>query len=316
MDERVNGSMDFGDSERSRWAIILAGGDGRRLTSYTRQLTGRPTPKQFCRLIGRTSLFQQTMERLSLIVGSDHTLTALTRTHEPYYAPLIANLSPRQLVIQPANRDTAPAILYCLLRLSLRAPQAPVALIPSDRFVSDDHLFMWHVERAFRAVCRQDDLIVLLGIPPETAETGYGWIEPAPDPIFAANPIYPVRGFWEKPSAELAQELFARQCLWNSFVVVARVHTLLHVFEDKLPQLSRDFVRVLLALETEYESQAVERLYRRLQPANFSQRILAHPGLNLVVLPVYGVQWSDLGDARRVMQTLCRVRNQGSCDDG
>lgn len=214
--------MDFSDAKRSRWAIILAGGDGRRLSSYTRQLTGRPTPKQFCRLIGRTSLLRQTMERMSLMVDREHTLMALTRTHEQYYAPLVADLSPRQLVIQPANRDTAPAILYCLMRLSLRSPLASVALIPSDHYVSDDQVFMKHLEVAFRAVQKESGLIVLLGIPPEAAETGYGWIEPASHPLSATTPVYAVRGFWEKPSAAVAQELFARRCLWNSFVVVAR----------------------------------------------------------------------------------------------
>lgn len=74
-------------------------------------------------------------------------------------------------------------------------------------------------------------------------------------------------------------------------------------------------MRVLPALETEYEVPAMERLYIGLQPTNFSQHILAASGLNLVVLPVFGLQWSDLGDARRVMQTLCRVqtgRNHGA----
>lgn len=316
MEANPNKPMDFLDANRSRWAIILAGGDGRRLSCYTRQLTGQPTPKQFCRLIGSQSLLHQTMERLSLIVDPEHTLTALTRTHERYYVPLVAGICPRQLVIQPANRDTAPAILYCLLRLSLRSPQASVALIPSDHYVSDDQLFMRHVERAFCAVHRQSNLIVLLGIPPETAETGYGWIEPAVHPLSATNPVYPVRGFWEKPSVALAGELFARRCLWNSFVVVARVQTLLHVFEDKLPQLTRAFLRLLPALETEYEPQAMERLYLGLQPTNFSQRILADSGPNLAVLPVSGLQWSDLGDARRVMETLCRVQNNRGRSDG
>src|SRR5579859_49692 len=108
--------MDFADPNRRRWAIILAGGDGRRLSSYTRQLTGRATPKQFCRLIGRTTLLRQTMERVSLIIDAEHTLMALTRAHEQYYAPLVADVPARQLVIQPENRDTAPAILYSLAR--------------------------------------------------------------------------------------------------------------------------------------------------------------------------------------------------------
>lgn len=303
--------MDFADPNRRRWAIILAGGDGRRLSSYTRQLTGRATPKQFCRLIGRTSLLRQTMERVSLIVDAEHTLMALTRAHEQYYAPLIADVPARQLVIQPENRDTAPAILYSLARLSLRCPLASVALIPSDHYVSDDQLFMRYVELALRAVDSQSELIVLLGIPATAAETGYGWIEPAAQPIPAQTPLYPVRGFWEKPSPALARELFDRGCWWNSFVLVARVHRLLGIFEDQLPHLSRAFLRVLPALETQYEIQAMEGLYASLQPTNFSQRVLAKSGVNLVALPVFGLEWSDLGDARRVMETLCRVQMNG-----
>src|SRR5580658_5360364 len=126
--------MNIFDLNPKRWAIILAGGEGRRLSFYTRQLTGRATPKQFCRLIGRTSLLQQTLDRVSSIVDSHHTLTALTRTHEQYYAPTVGHLPPRDLVIQPANRGTAPAIAYALLRLSIRSPMASIALIPSDHY--------------------------------------------------------------------------------------------------------------------------------------------------------------------------------------
>jgi mannose-1-phosphate guanylyltransferase len=303
----VNEDVDSQDFSRSRWAMILAGGDGRRLSSYTRQLTRKAVPKQFCRLIGRKNLLQQTIERLSLIVNIEHTLVALTRTHEEYYAPIVEGLSPRQLVIQPVNRDTAPAILYCLLRLSVRSPQALVALIPSDHYVSDDALFMKHVDHAFREVQRQSDLIILLGIPPTAAETSYGWIEPGPSPLSAA-PVYPVRAFYEKPSPPIARELYARRCLWNSFVVVARVQTLLDVFEHKLPHLTHAFVQILPALETKHEARTVENLYRHLLSTNFSRRILANTGLNLGVLPVFGLRWSDLGDARRVMETLCQLQ--------
>ncbi|MGO9057010.1 MAG: sugar phosphate nucleotidyltransferase [Candidatus Binataceae bacterium] len=300
--------MDFYDLNRGRWAIILAGGEGRRLSFYTRQLAGRATPKQFCRLIGRTSLLQQTMERVSLIVDSQHTLTALTRTHEQYYAPLLAHLPPRQLVVQPANRDTAPAIAYSLLRLSIRAPQASVALIPSDHYFSDDRLFMRDVERAFRAVSNQPDLIVLLGMTPDAPETGYGWIEAAAESIAGDRFIHPVQGFWEKPTAEFAKELMARGCFWNSFVIVAKAQALLRVIEETMPNLHRSFCTVLPALDTEYEARAIQLLYARLQSADFSRGVLAKLSANLAVLPVAGLQWSDLGDARRVMDTLSRIQ--------
>jgi mannose-1-phosphate guanylyltransferase len=300
--------MEFHDLNRKRWAIILAGGEGRRLSFYTRQLTGRATPKQFCRLIGRTSLLQQTLDRVSSIVDSHHTLTALTRTHEQYYAPTVGHLPPRDLVIQPANRGTAPAIAYALLRLSIRSPMASIALIPSDHYVSDNRLFMRHVEQAFRAVDAHPDLIVLLGMSPDTPETGYGWIEPEARALPAEETIFPVAGFWEKPCSEFAQHLMARGCLWNSFVTVARAQTLLAAIEKTVPALYRSFCAVLPALETEYEVRAIQSLYARLQPSDFSRSVLARLKLNLAVLPVSGLEWSDLGDARRVMDTMSRIQ--------
>ncbi len=300
--------MDFYELNRKRWAVILAGGEGRRLSFYTRQLTGRSTPKQFCRLIGRTSLLQQTMERVSLIVDSQHTLTALTRSHEQYYAPTVAHLPPRQLVVQPANRGTAPAITYSLLRLSIRAPKALVALIPSDHYISDDRLFMRHVERAFQAVDSQHDLIVLLGIPPDSPEKDYGWIEPAARGMPVDKSIYPVQGFWEKPSPEFARQLMARGCFWNTFVTVARAESLLRVIEETTPALYDAFSAMLPALETEYEARAIQSLYARLQPNDFSRNVLAKLKSNLAVLPVPELAWSDLGDARRVMDMLSRIQ--------
>jgi mannose-1-phosphate guanylyltransferase len=300
-----------------RWAIILAGGEERRPLPHGRRLSGRIVPRQFSRIIGAKSLLEQSFERLRLLVDPEHTLTALTLSHERHYAAMTANLSPRQLVVQPANRGTAPAILYSLLRLSVRAPDAPVALIPSDHYVSDDRLFMRYVQRAFCAVERHGELIVLLGIPPETAETSYGWIDPAAHPIpTTLYPVYKVRAFWEKPAASFARQLFARGCLWNSFVVVARVQILIQAFEDKLPQLSHAFLRILPALETEYEPKALKQLYLGLPPASFSRGILANPGPNLAVLPVLGLHWSDLGNARRVMEMLCRVQTNRGCTNG
>ncbi len=248
------------------------------------------------------------MERVSLIVDSQHTLTALTRSHEQYYAPTVTHLPPRQLVVQPANRGTAPAITYSLLRLSIRAPKALVALIPSDHYISDDRLFMRHVERAFQAVDSQHDLIVLLGIPPDSPEKDYGWIEPAARGIPVDKSIYPVQGFWEKPSPEFARQLMARGCFWNTFVTVARAETLLRVIEETTPALYHTFSAMLPALETEYEARATQSLYARLQPNDFSRNVLSKLKSNLAVLPVPELAWSDLGDARRVMDTLSRIQ--------
>ncbi len=291
-----------------RWAIILAGGEGRRLAAYTRRLAGRPIPKQFCRLLGRTTLLEQTLERVSHSIVRSRTLIALTRAHECFYAPLVRDFAPWQLIIQPQNRETAPAILYSLLRLSIRDPLASVALFPADHHVSDDQIFMRHVDLAFRALEVHDSLAILLGIPPEAPETGYGWIEPAEQVTSPIAHIFGVRGFWEKPDLDVAELLWRRGCLWNSFVLVARLPVLLEMILKKMPSLYSSFRGVRAAMEAGYERQVIELLYSSLLPSNFSCSVLARANGDLAVLPVLGVEWSDLGDARRVLSIQSRVQ--------
>jgi nucleotidyltransferase-like protein len=129
-------------------AIILAGGNGERLRPLTRRLVGDDRPKQYCPVVGEETLLDQTRRRAAALVTPDRTLIVVTREHEPYYAPALAELPARNVVEQPVGRGTAPAILYALLRLRTVAPGGTVAILPSDHYVDDDAAFMARVEGA------------------------------------------------------------------------------------------------------------------------------------------------------------------------
>ena len=118
-----------------RWAVILAGGDGMRLRSLTRRITGDERPKQFCPVIGGGTLLEQTWRRTSQVVPPERTLLVFTRRHERFYQPLVSELKARHVVAQPENCGTAAGILYPFLRLAALAPspQATVAVFTSDQ---------------------------------------------------------------------------------------------------------------------------------------------------------------------------------------
>src|SRR5262252_10393733 len=122
--------------------IILAGGDGTRLASFTRRIAGDGRPKQFCRLIGDDTLLEQTRRRARMLIGPERLLTVVTRYHERFYRPALADAPPRSIVVQPENRGTAPAVSYALSRLAGIAPADPVVMLPSDLRVTDDAAFM------------------------------------------------------------------------------------------------------------------------------------------------------------------------------
>jgi mannose-1-phosphate guanylyltransferase len=300
--------MEFGAKRPDRWAIILAGGEGMRLRPLTRRIAGDERPKQFCPLVDGETLLEQTRARVALTVRPDRTCLVLTRPHQRFYAPLLAGGSLGPLVVQPCGRGTAPAILYGLLRVAEAGPLDAVALFPSDHYVSDDARFMAHVEAAFAAVEARPDLVVLLGMEADGPEAQYGWIE-AGDRLLdrPAYPVYRVRRFWEKPAQTIAETLFLRRCLWNSFVLVARVPALLALIRAAVPGLYGAFMAAWLRRSTLGEGEAMRSLYAGLPSTNFSEDVLGTKPANLAVLPVRGVVWSDWGEPARVLRTLARL---------
>lgn len=115
---------------RNRVAIILAGGEGVRLRSLTTRITGAPTPKQFCPLMGDLSLLQQTVRRVGLSFPRDRIITVVNREHELFYNRQLSKVPASQLVVQPTARGTAPAIIYALFRALQFGRDTCVAVLP------------------------------------------------------------------------------------------------------------------------------------------------------------------------------------------
>jgi mannose-1-phosphate guanylyltransferase len=301
--DRVRADQAGGRQLKHEWAVILAGGDGTRLRSLTRRITGDERPKQFCPLICDRTLVEETRKRVAFEVAKERTLFLLNRLHEPYYSEILSDTSARNLIEQPRNIGTAPAILYSVLKIASVDPQAVVAFFPSDHYVSDDGRFMAHIRTAFEAAHRRRDLVILLGIEPESPETEYGWIEPAKS-IQGHKQLHRVRRFWEKPSSELAAVLQLRGCLWNSFVMVASARTLLDTIATATPALYQAFAPITPFMGTDDEPALIENLYAFPGEINFSDRVLALVPEHLAVLRVRGVKWSDLGDPKRASASI------------
>jgi mannose-1-phosphate guanylyltransferase len=302
--------MSAGENARiPRAAVVLAGGEGTRLQSFTESVTGRPIPKQFCPISGTETTLQWTLRRISLGIGRRSILAVVAAAHAEFYQTQLTDIDEQSLVVEPQNRGTASAILHALLRLAKQTPDSAVAIFPSDHYVSDDCRFMKYVDLAFEYIQVFPQRVVLLGIRPNGPEIDYGWIEPGRPAVLGwsvFDNLLRVRRFYEKPPLARAEELFRGGCLWNSFVLIGNTRKLLALIARALPDLYRSFSSVGAILGTSFEAQAMEFLYRNLSPADFSYQVLQKVFSSMVVLPVTGLEWSDLGTPERLLAALRR----------
>lgn len=301
--KEFSGMIDRGNPKRV--AVVLAGGDGTRLRSLTRAITGDERPKQFCPILNDRTLLDETRSRIALSIRPEDTYFSLTQKHEAYYERPLWNVPETKMVVQPENMGTAPAILYSLMRIAKNSPDATVAFFPSDHHFTDDEAFMRSVDTAFDAIKINADSVVLLGIEPDKAEPSYGWIEPV-DSLFGSlnRSVSRVNRFWEKPAAGVAKRLMSMGCLWNSFVMIGRVDTFLAMFKQHLPEMFRMFSAARTSFGTGMEAAVIRAIYSWIGDTNFSSEVLEKSAEQLLVLRVGDVGWSDWGEPQRVLRSL------------
>jgi mannose-1-phosphate guanylyltransferase len=299
------------ERERQLWGIVLAAGEGSRVREFLTQLCGGRGIKQFCAVIGHRSMLHHTLGRIEPLIPRERTLVVVSTEHRTEAAAQLSHWPVENIIFQPRNRDTAPGILLPLAHLSHRAPFANVAIFPSDHFILDEDRFMRAVARAAAEVRRFQQELILLGIAPDKAEEGYGWIEPAPQE--AERETRAVQRFWEKPSSVTARALLARGALWNTFVCVAWAPTLWGMVQHVAPDLAAAFTKIRNALGKPHATIVTEQVYETLRAVNFSAGICEPLAPRLRVLPVPDVGWSDWGSIERIRASLAQMGKLEEC---
>jgi len=279
------------------WAIVLAGGDGRRVRDLTSTRSGTTVPKQFCSLDGGKLLVELAVDRAERLVSRERILVSVNDAHRRWWRHDLADLPPGNVLAQPSNRGTAPGLLHPLLELRHRDPNAAVVVLPADHWVADEVTLETAVRQALLDLAAHPGAVVLLGVRPEELECDYGWVVPG-EPEPADGPC-PVACFVEKPSSVEARRLRALGGVWNSFIFAAHVDRLVGFYEEALPSLVWS-LRMCRWDRGGPPSATLEKVYRHLPSADFSRDVLERMphALRVRVVPPCG--WSDLGTPDRI----------------
>lgn len=289
---------------REPWVLILSGGDGTRLQALTRAITGTAMPKQYCPLVDGRSLLETTLDRALALARPERVLVVVSRAHLAIAGGQLGAIPTENVLVQPRNHDTGPGIAFSLAHLARRDPMADCVVFPSDHWIADEDAFLTHVRRALRAVARLQTILALLGIEPEHAEPGFGYIEPGiAVRVTGVAGAHRVAAFREKPTADEAERLVARGGLWNSFVMAFHLPAVLSLLARLRPA---DLQPMQMLAD---RPELADAFYQHAVEAwNFSSGFLARIPEHLVVLRAAGTGWSDWGTPEAVARTFALLR--------
>ena len=281
--------------------VILAGGSGTRFWPRSRKARA----KQVLALNGDRTMIQQTLARLSRLAASHDAWVITNELLQARIAEQLPELQAGRILCEPVARNTAPACALAAFILEKQEPNTVIGIFPSDHVVGDINRFMQVIHSGI-ALAAAGERIVVLGVPPTRAETGYGYIEQGAltrEGTPAANGISVRRvvRFTEKPDSEKAKAFLASgNYVWNSGIFLWSARTLANAIREHRPNLAPILERIAEAYGTpSFESVFVE-LYPKCESISIDYAVLeprsakGETQSEIYCLPA-DFEWNDLG---------------------
>lgn len=268
------------------FGVIMAGGVGSRFWPMSTQ----EYPKQFHDMLGTgDSLIQKTFKRLEKTIPSKNILISTNSKYKNLVQKQLHSVSENQLLLEPCMRNTSPCILYAALKINAINPDGVMLIAPSDHWIDDEQMFSNKIETALE-YCEHNDVLMTLGIEPNSPNTGYGYIKFEEN----SNEIKSVKEFTEKPDIETAKEFIkSGDYLWNSGIFIWSVKSILKIYKTALPEMFDLFSEGNNFYNTEKETQFIKDNYSKSENISIDFGVLEKAN-NIHVIPVE-CGWNDLG---------------------
>jgi mannose-1-phosphate guanylyltransferase len=283
----------------------MAGGRGTRFWPRSRKRSS----KQVLKFFGDRTLIQQTVDRLNGVLEPKDIWVLTNDLLQAEIREQLPEVPKQQILAEPAQRNTAPCIALAAHILSEVDPDAIMGVFPADHLILKDARFRNFVKAAFRAAETND--VVVLGIQPRWAETGYGYIEFPRDVTPGVLQPLQVTTFREKPDQRLARRFVERgNFFWNAGMFFWRVATILELVRKYQPKTATLLASLPPANSKKFSS-ALSESYPLCENISIDYAVL-EKAERVVGMAIDDIGWNDVGSWDAVYQLANKDENQNA----
>ncbi len=271
-----------------RFCVIMCGGAGTRFWPFSRE----SRPKQFIDFFGTgQTLLQMTVDRVRRLVPEENMILITNEQYADTVREQLPGISPEHILLEPARRDTAPAVLWAAHHIAARNKDASFVTLPADHVILKETAFQEALRAGFEFVEKGDRLLAL-GVPAKSPNTAYSYIQKG-DPFDSSTVISHIKTIAEKPGKEMA-EIFVRsgEFLWDAGIYMGRAKTVVDAFNRYGPDMASRFNVDADNYRGEAEKEFIADIYPKTSSLPVEYAIMDH-AKNAFVLEA-DLGWSDL----------------------
>ncbi|HPC95537.1 MAG TPA: sugar phosphate nucleotidyltransferase [Sedimentisphaerales bacterium] len=275
-----------------KYAVIMAGGTGKRLWPLSRQ----KRPKQVLRLLDGHTLLERCFARLTQVFDIRNIIVLTNAAYVEVVRENLPSLPSGNLIAEPAVRDTAAAIGLAASVLAKTDPEAAMAVVTADQFIEPAEILQGALRDALAFVEANPDALVTFGIYPTFPSTQLGYIKCGNPHAFdrCENPIHSVEAFKEKPDLATAQGYLADgRYFWNSGMFVWKARTILRNLADFVPQMTGPLRRIAGAWDTADQQKVLAEEFPQLPKISIDYAVMER-ATNVHAIRL-DCRWLDMG---------------------